>query len=294
MPVDALAEGVVERIHFVARGMVPPVGDVMSHKGQRGAADFPNRDVAQFLLAGTRLFNVLAGPVNGLVPADALESGEIAALSRIADPDCGLITNVGKAHLEGFGSFEGVVRTKGELYDYLRRKGGYVFLDADNPHLAAIAGGLAAFRYGAPGRGYDVEGELAGDGPMLSLRWRPAGGEWQTVGTHLVGAYNLSNALAAAAVGTRFGVAPEAVSQALADYVPTNNRSELLDTGRNRLIVDAYNANPTSMAAALDNFGRIRSGAVLRSRRAAVYLQRIQVSLPDCGQNSPGRRENVF
>lgn len=207
------------------------------------------------------LLRLTAADEVAVVETGANHPGEIAALSRIADPDCGLITNVGKAHLEGFGSFEGVVRTKGELYDYLRRKGGYVFLDADNPHLAAIAGGLAAFRYGAPGRGYDVEGELAGDGPMLSLRWRPAGGEWQTVTTHLVGAYNLSNALAAAAVGTRFGVAPEAVSQALADYVPTNNRSELLDTGRNRLIVDAYNANPTSMAAALDNFGRIRSGA---------------------------------
>lgn len=207
------------------------------------------------------LLRLTAADEVAVVETGANHPGEIAALSRIADPDCGLITNVGKAHLEGFGSFEGVVRTKGELYDYLRQKGGYVFLDADNPHLSAIAGGLTAFRYGAPGRGYDVEGELAGDGPMLSLRWRPAGGEWQTVTTHLVGAYNLSNALAAAAVGTRFGVAPEAVSRALADYVPTNSRSELLDTGRNRLIVDAYNANPTSMAAALDNFGRIRSGA---------------------------------
>lgn len=207
------------------------------------------------------LLRLTAADEVAVVETGANHPGEIAALSRIADPDCGLITNVGKAHLEGFGSFEGVVRTKGELYDYLRQKGGYVFLDADNPHLSAIAGGLTAFRYGAPGRGYDVEGELAGDGPMLSLRWRPAGGEWQTVMTHLVGAYNLSNALAAAAVGTRFGVAPEAVSRALADYVPTNSRSELLDTGRNRLIVDAYNANPTSMAAALDNFGRIRSDA---------------------------------
>ncbi len=196
-----------------------------------------------------------------VIETGANHPGEIATLSRIADPDYGLITNVGKAHLEGFGSFEGVVRTKGELYDYLRQKGGTIFLDADNPHLCGIAGGLTAFRYGAPGKGYDVEGELTGDGPLLSLRWRPAGGEWNEVTTHLVGSYNLTNALAAAAVGTKFGVAPADISQALTDYMPTNNRSELLDTGRNRLIVDAYNANPTSMAAALDNFARIRHDA---------------------------------
>lgn len=192
-----------------------------------------------------------------VVETGANHPGEIAALSRVADPDCGLITNVGKAHLEGFGSFEGVIRTKGELYDYLRQKGGYIFLDAGNPHLARIAGGLEAVRYGAPGQGCDVEGELADNGPMLSLRWRPAGGEWQTVQTNLVGAYNLGNALAAAAVGVRFGVAPADISQALADYVPVLGRSQLKDTGRNRLVVDAYNANPTSMAAALTGFARM-------------------------------------
>lgn len=192
-----------------------------------------------------------------VVETGANHPGEIADLSRIVDADCGLITNVGKAHLEGFGSLEGVVRTKGELYDYLRGKdGAYIFLHADNPLLAGIAAGLPCVRYGRPGMGYDVEGEIVACDPYLRFRWR-AGGDWRTVDTRLIGAYNLNNMLAAAAVGLRFGVSPECVSHALAAYVPSNNRSELERTGRNELIIDAYNANPTSMKAALENFALI-------------------------------------
>lgn len=190
-----------------------------------------------------------------VIETGANHPGEIAALTTIVQPDCGLITNVGKAHLEGFGSFEGVIRTKGELYDYLRTKpGAFIFLHADNPHLTQMADGLKAFTYGAPGKGCDVEGEVVSCTPFLNLRWRAAGGEWQNVETHLIGAYNIGNVLAAAAVGTHFGVSPEAVSHALSHYEPTNNRSELMKTAANELIIDAYNANPTSMKAALDNF----------------------------------------
>lgn len=190
-----------------------------------------------------------------VIETGANHPGEIASLSRIVDPDCGLITNVGKAHLEGFGSFEGVIRTKGELYDYLRGKAeAFIFLNADNPHLTGIAGDLKAVTYGQTGRDYDIEGAVDSCTPYLNFRWRVKGGEWQTVGTHLIGAYNIDNALAAAAVGSHFGVTPEAISQAIAAYEPTNNRSELKRTAHNTLIIDAYNANPTSMKAALDNF----------------------------------------
>lgn len=190
-----------------------------------------------------------------VIETGANHPGEIAALSEIVDADCGLITNVGKAHLEGFGSFEGVIHTKGELYDYLRQKpGAFIFLHADNEHLVPIAQGLKAVRYGKPGMGYDVEGEVVECNPLLKLRFRIAGGEWHEVQTHLIGAYNTTNALAAAAVGTHFGVKPEQIAHAIASYQPTNNRSELLRTADNELIVDAYNANPTSMKAALDNF----------------------------------------
>lgn len=190
-----------------------------------------------------------------VIETGANHPGEIAMLSRIVDADCGLITNVGKAHLEGFGALEGVLHTKGELYDYLQAKpGGFIFLHGDNALLRGIAGGLPAKTYGQPGHGYDVEGEVLGCAPYLQLRWRPRDGQWQEVQTQLVGAYNLDNILAAAAVGLHFGVEPARISQAVAAYRPTNNRSELMETAHNRLVVDAYNANPTSMAAALENF----------------------------------------
>lgn len=193
-----------------------------------------------------------------VIETGANHPGEIAELSALVDANCGLITNVGRAHLEGFGSFEGVIHTKGELYDYLRQKpGAFIFLDGDNPHLAPIAEGIPAVTYGLPGKGFDVEGEIVACNPWLQFRFRVKGGEWHTVQTHLIGSYNLTNALAALAVGMRFDVSPEQAAQAIAAYVPSNNRSELLRTAHNELIVDAYNANPTSMRAALDNFALI-------------------------------------
>ncbi len=189
-----------------------------------------------------------------VIETGANHPGEIKALAEIVEPDCGLITNVGKAHLEGFGSFEGVMRTKGELYDNLRASGGFLFLHGDNPYLGKMAEGMTAVTYGTPGRGYDVEGEAVEGSAFLKLRWRVKNGEWHEAQTHLIGAYNADNALAAVAVGHHFGVAQEDINAALSEYVPTNNRSELRITERNELIVDAYNANPTSMAAALQNF----------------------------------------
>lgn len=200
-----------------------------------------------------------------VIETGANHPGEIKTLADIVDPDCGLITNVGKAHLEGFGSFEGVIRTKGELYDKLRstaptgRVDGapFIFLHADNEYLQGIAHDLSAVTYGEPGHDYAVEGEVVECNPFLHFRWRRRGEEWNDVQTQLIGAYNVTNALAAAAVGTHFGVTSEQISDALRHYKPTNNRSELMQTQHNTLVVDAYNANPTSMAAALDNFALI-------------------------------------
>lgn len=196
-----------------------------------------------------------------VVETGANHPGEIAFLSRLVDPDYGLITNVGRAHLEGFGSFEGVKRTKGELYDYLRAKGGTVFLHADDADLCGMAAGLEALAYGTPGAGTDlwVEGEPVEGTVFLRLRWRRPGDRWHEVQTRLVGGYNFSNALAAVAVGLRFDVEPEQIDEALSAYEPGNNRSQFRDTGRNHLIIDAYNANPTSMRAALDNFARMEA-----------------------------------
>ena len=258
-----------------------------------------------------------------VIEMGANHPGEIKTLVNIVEPNYGIITNVGKAHIEGFGSFEGVIKTKGELYDFLRthkaspaqeggsvpvnvlRQGsgeqssepvpvpvnvpvnGVVFIDPDNPHLMGISQGLTLVLY--------VKGEVIACDPFLRFSWSPAevqdaslvqedsfrstAGAYRSgeatyrshevtyrsepssrivpvyeVTTHLIGAYNMKNMLAAATIGLAFGITPEQINEALAGYVPTNNRSQLTVTEHNRLIVDTYNANPTSMMAALQNF----------------------------------------
>ena len=162
-----------------------------------------------------------------IVEMGASHLGDIKELVEIAEPNCGLITNVGKAHLQGFGSFEGVMRTKAELYDYLRVHGGFCFRNTDNPYLAQMAGDLRTVAYQTGG---------------------------MPEGTHLVGDYNAENVSAAICVGRYFGVSEESALQAIRAYVPNNNRSQLLQTARNTVVVDAYNANPTSMTAAINAF----------------------------------------
>ena len=190
-----------------------------------------------------------------VIETGANHPGEIALLTDLVQPECGLITNVGMAHLEGFGSLEGVLHTKGELYDYLRSHNGTAFIHHDNKLLRGIAQGLHLVEYGsADNATLCAGGEVTACNPLLSFRWRHGNGEWHHVDTHLIGSYNISNMLAAACIGLYMGVDMPQIDHALASYVPTNNRSELVQTAHNRLIVDAYNANPTSMKAAIDNF----------------------------------------
>lgn len=197
-----------------------------------------------------------------VVEMGASHPGDIKALVDYVEPTCGLITNVGRAHLQGFGSFEGVKRTKGELYDFLESHNGLLFLNESNPDLMEMAAQCNFGRIISYGRdeGGNVEGEVIDCSPFLNFRWRqhlhagqmPANA--YEVETHLIGAYNLDNMLAAIAVGLHFGVSPAQINHALGHYIPSNNRSQLETTEHNRLIVDAYNANPSSMAAAIDNF----------------------------------------
>lgn len=195
-----------------------------------------------------------------IIEMGASHPGDIDELVRVSQPDCGLITNVGKAHLLGFGSFEGVKKTKGELYDWLRAHGGFAFLNRDNGHLVEMSHGLPVLEYGKPGGdGLLVEGEVLECNPYVRFRWRREQGEWHTVQTSLIGAYNVDNALAAITVGMHFGVSEQDASRAISDYRPQNNRSQLTETGRNSLVVDAYNANPTSMMAALENFSMMKA-----------------------------------
>ncbi|MDR0972553.1 MAG: UDP-N-acetylmuramoyl-tripeptide--D-alanyl-D-alanine ligase [Prevotellaceae bacterium] len=190
-----------------------------------------------------------------VVEMGANHPGEIKTLCEIAEPDCGLITNVGKAHLEGFGSLKGVIRTKGELYDFLRKRPeSVVFLNQDDTTLPSLAEHIRQITYGKTTNAL-VNGDIVVGSPNLSFNWQiGAHGMVHPVETRLIGAYNLMNALAAAAVGTFFQVSPEQIGKALTDYAPTNNRSQLLHTGSNTLIVDTYNANPTSMQASVEHF----------------------------------------
>ena len=243
-----------------------------------------------------------------VVEMGASHPGDIQELVDIAEPDYGLITNVGKAHLQGFGSLEGVIRTKGELYDFLRTKGdATVFIDHDNPYLMAIAQGLNLVCYGREesdcqeqaGRATNDEGEqlavsgrITGNSPFLSLCWHEAGSaEEHPVQTQLIGEYNFCNALAAIAIGRHFGIESQEIDAALTAYTPTNNRSQLMQTAHNTLIIDAYNANPTSMMAALSNFKNMQAAEkmlILGDMRelgaeSAAEHQRIADYLQECG-----------
>ena len=193
-----------------------------------------------------------------VVEMGASHPGDIKTLVETAEPTCGLITNVGKAHLQGFGSLEGVIHTKGELYDYLAtREDSVIFINADNEHLMGILPKnvkAECYTRDENKAGARVYGRIAACDPFLRLQWREADGPWHDVATHLIGSYNLDNVLAAVTVGLHFDITPEQICHAIENYVPSNNRSQLTETEHNHLIVDAYNANPTSMAAALDNF----------------------------------------
>lgn len=196
-----------------------------------------------------------------VVEMGASHPGDIRQLVDYVEPTCGLITNVGCAHLEGFGSFEGVKRTKGELYDHLAAHHALLFLNEGSADLVEMAAErlferVVGYAQGEPSQ-CSVTGRVVACDPCLRMVWTadtlPQGQEME-VRTQLIGAYNADNVLAAVAIGLHFGVEPQQIVAALEEYAPSNNRSQLMKTERNTLIVDAYNANPTSMAAAIDNF----------------------------------------
>ena len=201
------------------------------------------------------LFRINEKTEMAVVEMGASAPGEIAGLVQVSQPTCGLITCVGKAHLQGFGSFEGVKKAKGELYDYLRQKGGRVFYNADNEHLCDMVAhrpGLCLRKYGVKYQNVTVFPATAEE-PFLKLELTYRD-KLTTIHTHLVGDYNADNVMAALCVGEYFDVPYADTVKAIESYVPSNSRSQLVKTKHNTLIIDAYNANPSSMRAALDNF----------------------------------------
>jgi UDP-N-acetylmuramoyl-tripeptide--D-alanyl-D-alanine ligase len=207
------------------------------------------------------ILNINASHQAAVIEMGANHVGEIALLSSISQPTHGLITNVGKAHLEGFGSLEGVKIAKGELYDFLSASNDLAFINSNNPILMEMQ---SARRFKTSpvfyGDAIDdlVSGEITGNAPYLSLSWtNNTSGESYEVKTQLTGAYNLDNILAAISIGLTFKLSAEQINRGIACYQPKNNRSQVVQTATNTLICDYYNANPSSMAVAIENVGKL-------------------------------------
>lgn len=182
-----------------------------------------------------------------VVEMGANHPGEIKTLANLAEPDYGIITNIGKAHLEGFGSFEGVINTKNEMYQNLKENHKTAFVNKDNELLMGLSEGMERYTYGT--KDADSIIEFRGCDPYLKV-FSPVIGPIQT---HLVGAYNFENVAAAIGVGQYFRVPSYPLRKALENYIPSNSRSQVIE-GKNHIIMDAYNANPTSMNASVRNF----------------------------------------
>lgn len=186
-----------------------------------------------------------------VVEMGANHIGEIGKLCEMASPDVGLITNIGKAHLEGFGSFDGVVVAKNELYNYLESNNGKAIVNIDDDLLAKLSKNIPRFTYGK--NNADVEGEILEHRPYVKIKWAN-NGQVHECNSHLYGKYNFSNIMAAIATGLFFGIPQRIINQAIEGFVPQNNRSQQIKTKYNSIVMDAYNANPTSMGEAIVSF----------------------------------------
>lgn len=220
-----------------------------------------------------------------VVEMGANHIGEIDYLCHISDPDLGLITNIGKAHLEGFGSVEGVIKTKGELYRYIEQnKKEGIFINGDDDILSVISNGISRFSYGTKAD-YDVCGAVSRKDALLSVEWKERQEKrTNTINTKLIGEYNLTNVLAAISVGIYFKITTDNINRALEEYTPSNSRSQLLKTDKNTIIIDAYNANPTSMKAAIENFKNI----------VADNKMLILGSMKELGADSAKEHQNII
>lgn len=220
-----------------------------------------------------------------IIEMGANHQREIAALSAIAKPAFGLITNIGKAHLEGFGGFEGVKIAKAELYDFIREIDGTIFVNEDNPILREMytsRGLTKVITYGLNAENL-VSGSIVSNDPLLTVSWT-SGGMSGEIATNLTGTYNLENILAAITVGIHFGLSAEQIRQGLSSYTPGNNRSQVVRTATNTLICDYYNANPSSMKVAIDNIAAI----------SATHKTLILADMFELGEESAEEHQRVI
>ena len=195
-----------------------------------------------------------------VVEMGANHIGEIRDLCKISNPDYGLITNIGKAHLEGFGGMDGVIKGKKEIFDHIERNDGKVFVNGDDPIISKLSKNMNRTLYGKKSPEYFVEGDIVESTPFISFSYSRKDYTGSEIKTRLVGSYNFYNLMAAVCIGLYFEVSDENIARALEAYVPTNNRSQLIKTSKNEIIMDAYNANPSSMDAAIENLQAQKSG----------------------------------
>ena len=192
----------------------------------------------------------------GIVEMGANHPGEIKELCKIVEPDYGIITNIGYAHLEGFGSYENIIRTKSALYEVVKEKSGILFVNGEDKLLCQLSENQKRYTYGIDG--HFTNGEIVQTTPYLVYALKTHHGQLY-IRTKLIGGYNFDNAMAATTVGMYFNIDPLQIQAAIEAYTPSNLRSQLLKTNRNTIILDAYNANPSSMQVAISNFAEMKA-----------------------------------
>lgn len=217
----------------------------------------------------------------GIVEMGANHPDEIKMLCDIADPDFGIITNIGRAHLEGFGSYENIIKTKKELYDHVFKKSGTLFVNSTDELLMQLSEQHNRETYGKDGS--LLKGEIKQTTPYLVYSLKTLKGDLY-VKTKLIGGYNFDNAMAASAVGFHFGIDPLDIQKSVENYRPSNLRSQLIKTEKNTVILDAYNANPSSMKVAVTNFSEMQAG-----RKVVVLGEMLEL-----GKESQSAHQELF
>jgi len=201
------------------------------------------------------LLRIVKSTKIAVIEMGANHIGEISKLCEIAQPNIGIITNIGKAHLEGFGSFEGVITAKSELYTYIKKNNGKIIVNSDDELLVNLSNDIRRFTYGT--NNADVNGKLISTIPYLKITWGDKDFSNELL-SQLYGEYNFSNIMAAIATGVFFGVESNSINSSIAGYLPQNNRSQIITTDNNHVVMDAYNANPTSMKGAISSFAEYK------------------------------------
>ena len=202
------------------------------------------------------LLNITKNHEIAIIEMGANKFKDIEELCNIAEPNYGIITNIGKAHLEGFINFEGVLKTKKELYDSILKNHGTLIINGDDEILIKNAPEVKKIKYGTSEKS-DIKGELINLSPFVEMKWKSDNYSSELISTKMIGKYNFYNFLAAIAFGKIFNIEPNKINEAISEYTPDNKRSQVKKTKNNTLILDCYNANPSSMTSALESFSQI-------------------------------------